>query len=51
MKYSHICTDMDLSGKVDNKVFPVFFGDEGIAAVGAAQLYRREMVFFRRKLH
>ena len=30
---------------VEDKVFPFFFGDEGISTVGAAQLYGREAVF------
>ena len=34
---------------VDDKVFPILFGDEGISAVGAAQLYGRESAFSRRK--
>ena len=34
---------------VDDKVLPVFFGNEGISAVGTAQLHGREAAFSRRK--
>ena len=34
---------------VDDKVFPVFFGNKGISTVRAAQLHGREAAFSRRK--
>ena len=40
---------MGIDTLVDDKVFPAFFWNEGITAVGAAQFHGREAAFRRRK--
>ena len=40
---------MGIDAFVDDKVFPVFFGNEGISAMRAAQLHGREAALSRRK--
>ena len=40
---------MGIDALVNDKVLPVFFGNEGIAAVGAAQFHGREAALSRRK--
>ena len=34
---------------MDNEVFPVLFGNQGVAAMRTSQLYGREPAFIRRK--